>query len=209
MSFKASSQSSRALPKATIKRSLPSPPPTTSTNDPETSSSTRTNGRPKRKVAENQPDYHALHNHISTPTAKWLALIKEPKKTGRVISERECVAHLGLSAVFCMSVELSKGATQIGPYTRIPGSLLTKQWIESDPSSSSNPQHSPSIFHGPDREPFVVSKEDGGFTSMGGKLPKTGLTVQDVANLVGRDRMVDVIGELGGVRVGGFGPVYC
>lgn len=97
---KASSQSSRALPKATIKRSLPSPPPTTSTNDPETSSSTRTNGRPKRKVAENQPDYHALHNHISTPTAKWLALIKEPKKTGRVISERECVAHLGLSAVF-------------------------------------------------------------------------------------------------------------
>lgn len=39
---------------------------------------------------------------------------------------------------------------------------------------------------------------------MGGKLPKTGLTVQDVANLVGRDRMVDVIGELGGERVGGL-----
>ncbi len=30
---------------------------------------------------------------------------------------------------------------------------------------------------------------------MGGKLPKSSLTVQDVADMVGRDRMVDVIGE--------------
>jgi hypothetical protein len=40
-----------------------------------------------------------------------------------------------------------------------------------------------------------VTKEDGGFTSMGGRLPKPELTVQDVADLVGRDRMVDVIGK--------------
>lgn len=48
------------------------------------------NKRPKRAAALNAPDYHALHNHISTPTSKWLGLIKDPKKTGRKISESEC-----------------------------------------------------------------------------------------------------------------------
>jgi hypothetical protein len=36
--------------------------------------------RPKRQAALNRPDYHALHHHIATPTAKWLHLIADPEK---------------------------------------------------------------------------------------------------------------------------------
>jgi hypothetical protein len=42
---------------------------------------------------------------------------------------------------------------------------------------------------------LIVKQEDGGFEAMGGKLPSKDLTVQDVAKLVGGERMVDVIGE--------------
>lgn len=47
--------------------------------------------RPKRKATLERPDYHALHNIISTPTSKWLALIRDPGKTGRKIREGECI----------------------------------------------------------------------------------------------------------------------
>jgi len=43
--------------------------------------------RPKRSAALNRPDYHALHHHIATPTARWLDLIKDPQKYGTVIVE--------------------------------------------------------------------------------------------------------------------------
>ena len=42
--------------------------------------------RPKRQVAKNRPDYHALHHHIATPTAKWLELISDPDKYGADIT---------------------------------------------------------------------------------------------------------------------------
>lgn len=55
---------------------------------PSTAASGETSSkRPKRAAALNAPDYHALHNHISTPTTKWLGLIKDPKKTNRKISD--------------------------------------------------------------------------------------------------------------------------
>jgi len=41
--------------------------------------------RPKRQAALNRPDYHALHHHIATPTARWLDLIKDPEKYGTTI----------------------------------------------------------------------------------------------------------------------------
>jgi hypothetical protein len=53
-----------------------------------------------------------------------------------------------------------------------------------------------------------VTKEDGGFASMGGKLPKPELTVQDIADMVGRNRMVDVIGEMWRWRTSGEAGTY-
>lgn len=45
--------------------------------------------RPRRQVALARPDYSALHHHIPTPTTKWLDLIADPEKYGRVIREGE------------------------------------------------------------------------------------------------------------------------
>ena len=59
----------------------PAPTPPTLTEQP--------NSRPKRQAALNRPDYHAMHNHIATPTARWLELIKEPGKYGTSISPGE------------------------------------------------------------------------------------------------------------------------
>ncbi len=126
-------------------------------------------GRPKRKAAELQIDYHALHHHISSPTAKWLALIRDPRASGRAIRET--------------------------PYPRVPGRVLSRDWVEGRTADAQ--KYPPEIFHGPDREPFVVTPEDGGFESMGGRLPPPGFTVQDVARLVGPDVVVPVIGALG------------
>ena len=53
--------------------------------------------RPKRQVAMAPIDYHALHNHIPTPTAKWLRLINDPDcdiKEGKSLST--FIAHLQL-----------------------------------------------------------------------------------------------------------------
>jgi hypothetical protein len=45
--------------------------------------------RPKRQAAMHRPDYHALHHHIATPTARWLDLINDPEKYGTKISTGE------------------------------------------------------------------------------------------------------------------------
>ncbi|OWZ77228.1 JmjC domain-containing histone demethylation protein 1 [Cryptococcus neoformans Bt85] len=126
-------------------------------------------GRPKRKTA--QIDYRNLNNSIATPTHQWLELIADPEKYGRTILDAN--------------------------YPAIPGKLLTRAWLESQPlpgqPSSISPDLPPTRFWGPNREPLIVRPEDGGFSSLGGHLPPKDLTVQDVANLVGPDRMVDVI----------------
>lgn len=114
-------------------------------------------------------DYKALHNSISTPTNKWLNLIADPEKQGRVITDR--------------------------PFTQLSGTQVTKAWLDSDPSASSStaPGPPPTLFYGSSREPIVIPRHMGGFTSLGGRLPDLKLGFQDVANLVGRDKVVDVI----------------
>lgn len=47
--------------------------------------------RPKRQAAMNRPDYHALHHHIATPTARWLDLIHNPEKYNTTISDGEFI----------------------------------------------------------------------------------------------------------------------
>ena len=120
-----------------------------------------------------------MHNHIATPTARWLELIKEPGKYGTSISPGK------LALPFTSPRSLSDN------FPRLPGSLLTKSWIESDDQE----QYPPTLYYGDKREPLVVSKQDGGIDSMGGKLPAKDLTVADVARLVGPQRTVEVIGS--------------
>ncbi|CAK9781731.1 unnamed protein product [Cutaneotrichosporon oleaginosum] len=132
-------------------------------------------GRPKRRAALDRPDYLNMHNHTATPTRGWIDLIKNPAKYDRVIKD--------------------------GNFPRVPATLLRKEWIESGVTASDVavgtapfPAHlPPTLFYGPTREPLVVRPEDGGIASMGGKVPEPGLTVDDVARLVGPQRMVDVI----------------
>jgi len=101
---------------------------------------------------------------------------------------------------------------------------VTRAWIESIPPSqwllpiASTSQHTspltpppgpaglppqyaqyaldspPTLFYGSNREPLIIGPEEGGFESLGGKLPSKDLTVGEIARLVGPDRMVDVIG---------------
>jgi hypothetical protein len=65
---------------------MPSPAPTVPTDQPDGANA---DGplRPKRQVALNQPDYHALHHHIATPTKKWLDLIQNPAAHNTVIHD--------------------------------------------------------------------------------------------------------------------------
>ncbi|WVN86153.1 uncharacterized protein L203_101314 [Cryptococcus depauperatus CBS 7841] len=126
--------------------------------------------RPKRKTT--QIDYHNLNDSIPTPTKNWLDLISDPEKYGRIILS--------------------------GNYPTIPGRLLTRQWLESQSlphqPSSPSPNISPTCFWGPlERVPLIVRPSDGGFSSLGGHIPGKDLTVQEVANLVDPQRMVDVI----------------
>ncbi|KAL1407772.1 JmjC domain-containing histone demethylation protein 1 [Vanrija albida] len=128
--------------------------------------------RPKRKAALDRPDYWNMHNHIATPTKNWLDLIKDPKKYGRVIKPDN--------------------------FPRVPGALLRREWVDSGASPSnadtSDPtSFPPTLFYGPTREPLVVTQAEGGLTSMGGMVPDPSLTVDDVARLVGPDKLVDVI----------------
>ncbi|TXT09207.1 hypothetical protein VHUM_02681 [Vanrija humicola] len=131
--------------------------------------------RPKRKAALERPDYWNMHNHIATPTKNWLDLIKDPKKYGRVIKPDN--------------------------FPRVPGSLLRREWVESGASASDlglaeppyPPEFPPTLFYGPTREPLVVTSSEGGLSSMGGMVPDPSLTVDDVARLVGPEKLVDVI----------------
>lgn len=43
--------------------------------------------RPKRKAAENAPDYYAWNHGIAAPTVKWLQLIADPEKYGKDITD--------------------------------------------------------------------------------------------------------------------------
>lgn len=117
-----------------------------------------------------------------------------------------------------LSVESS-----IGGFPRLPGRLVSRAWIESsaprhvvadgalaDPSRHSSPLPSvpagpsqpfecpphlpPTLFYGSQRQPLIIGAEEGGFESLGGRLPGKDLTVREIARLVGQDRMVDVIG---------------
>ncbi len=91
---------------------------------------------------------------------------------------------------------------------KINGNLLSKEWMESvstdDYPGSSNWYKScsnetdselppPSILWGKNREPLIIPKSKGGFSSTGGKLPKADITISEIASLVGKDRVVDVI----------------
>lgn len=122
------------------------------------------NARPKRKAAENAPDYHAWNHGIPTPTGNWLKLIQEPEKYGADI--------------------------RIGDFPQVSGELLSKDWLESDAVGAVSPM----TFYGPDRRPMIVRPEQGGIEGMGGKLPDANLTVSDVAEQLGRNHTVDVIG---------------
>lgn len=49
--------------------------------------------RPKRRAAENAPDYYAWNHGIAAPTTKWLQLIADPEKYGKVILDGEPARH--------------------------------------------------------------------------------------------------------------------
>ncbi|WVF67599.1 hypothetical protein IAT40_002357 [Kwoniella sp. CBS 6097] len=163
----------RASASSTRKRSSVSPEPVPNGHAPSPSfngagstSEVKSEGRPKRNVR--QLDYHNLNNSIATPTSQWLDLIADPAAYGTTILDAD--------------------------YRCVPGKLLSKAWLESDPSSSEwSEPYPPTLFYGEDREPIIVRPEDGGFTSMGGHLPGKDLTVQEVAKLVGPEKMVPVI----------------
>ncbi|KAJ9119019.1 hypothetical protein QFC22_003508 [Naganishia vaughanmartiniae] len=124
--------------------------------------------RPRRKTTLHRTDYHALNNNISTPTYKWLSLIKDPGKSGRKIQE----AH----------------------FPRVDGSVLRKSWLDGTYDPERPVEISPEVFFGPDREPIIVPSVRGGFESTGGKVPtKEEFGIDDVVRLVGKDTMVDVI----------------
>lgn len=141
-----------------------------STEDSQASASTGNDataaeGRPKRRAALERPDYWNMHHHNATPTKGWIDLIKDPKKYGREVKPDD--------------------------FPRVPGKLLRKSWLEGEILN----ELPPTLFYGPTREPLVVEPENGGLSSLGGKVPDANLTVDDVSRLVGPDKMVDVIGK--------------
>jgi F-box/leucine-rich repeat protein 10/11 len=71
------------------------------------------------------------------------------------------------------------------------GADLTKAWLDANEPSSTGP--SGDLFYGPNREPIVIPKLMGGFESLGGKVPDAKTGFQDIANLVGRNKTLDVI----------------
>ena len=72
--------------------------------------------------------------------------------------------------------------------TPLPGSA--------PPQNVDYPPHlPPTLFYGQNREPLIIGPEEGGFESLGGRLPSKDLSVGEIAQLVGPDRMIDVIGK--------------
>lgn len=200
-----SSRTSRAAPKAKLRDNVrlpavravrkqethgyPSSPSNGKGNGAE-----QTNGsgksRPKRQAAMMQPDYKALHNSIPTPTYRWLDLIANPEKTGRTISDRELLCPLESRQSEGLA-DYPGHVRWTGPFTQVDGSCLDKAWLDSEDTPPGAP--SPSLFFGPDREPIIIPKSKGGFTSLGGRIPDPKLSFQDVANLVGREQKLDVV----------------
>lgn len=78
----------------------------------------------------------------------------------------------------------------IEPFTKMHGADVTRAWLDSTSQEEDTP--SPSLFYGPNREPFVVPASMGGLESLGGKIPEN-IGYQDVARLIGRSTKVDVI----------------
>jgi hypothetical protein len=76
-------------------------------------------------------------------------------------------------------------------YPHLPANLLSKAWLDSEGTD----EFPSALFHGADRRPLVIGKEDGGFEGLGGMLPSRDLKVTDVAEQVGMSMMVNVIGE--------------
>lgn len=109
-----------------------------------------------------------MHHHISTPTGKWLDLIANPENYNTTIVDAD--------------------------YPRLPGKMVSREWIEGHQEGAGPSTPPGSTFYGSGRQPIIVRPEDGGFEAMGGKLPGKDFTVQDVAKSVGPDRAVDVIG---------------
>jgi len=62
------------------------------------------------------------------------------------------------------------------PFKRMQGSDVDLTWVEEDEMAM--------------REPIVIEKPDG----LGMKMPSSDLSVDDVADLIGRDTPVEVIG---------------
>lgn len=69
------------------------------------SASASASARPKRKAAENAPDYWAWNHGIASPTANWLRLIAEPEKFGKDI--------------------------RVGDFPRVKAEQLNKAWLDS------------------------------------------------------------------------------
>ncbi|KAK4689621.1 hypothetical protein P7C73_g484, partial [Tremellales sp. Uapishka_1] len=154
-----------------------------------------TDSRPKRQAALNKPDYHALHNHIATPTSKWLELIHDPGKTNRVINDAKlpCIPGRLLTKAWIESTAPTDSPTPSTPKDYVPMYPLTEA-STSAPTAINHPPHlPPTLFYGDKREPLIVRPEDGGFASLGGRLPAKGMTVTEIAQLVGKDKIVDVI----------------
>lgn len=80
-------------------------------------------------------------------------------------------------------------------FPQVHGSVITKAWLDGT-ATATDPSISPELFYGKDRQPIIIPREMGGFESLGGKLPAGDLGVKEVAELVGKDVMVPVIGEL-------------
>jgi F-box/leucine-rich repeat protein 10/11 len=78
---------------ATLDKSFPSEQSSLGKRRVSSAATTEDGSRPKRAAAMNRPDYHALHHHIATPTARWLDLIHDPKKYGATISGGESLHH--------------------------------------------------------------------------------------------------------------------
>lgn len=72
---------------------------------------------------------------------------------------------------------LGEKETKGDPFRRMHGTELSLAWVEEDETAM--------------REPIVIEKPDG----LGMKMPSTDLTVDDVAELVGEDTPLEVIGR--------------
>lgn len=84
----------------------------------------------------------------------------------------------------------------VAHYPRVDGSILRKSWLDGTYDPDQPVEIAPETFFGPDREPIIIPSPRGGFVSLGGKVPtKENFGIDDVVKLVGKDYLVDVIGE--------------